>query len=475
MLTRKHSILGKDPFGKAAELFDTLDPEAAMKLAMVAGDITLVIDCDGTIIDSAFDPNDYPDFVGWEGSPWVETVTIESRPKITEMLEAACRGEVQHWRQVNHPSSDGDIPVRYAVLAVNGGEQCIAFGRDLAEFSRAQQHLLQVQQSLERDYRAMRQLETRYAMLFEQLGEPVLIVEAGSLRIREANPAAHKLFDARAGSLPGKRLTPLIQTNSREAVQALAGAALASESMSPVTIRLAGGRGEVRATLTGFAQDRERLLMVRLSDGEESQSDDTAPDTLQLIDAMPDGFVIADSACELISANAAFVELVGAASAQMMRGKHLSQWIGRPGIDLELIENQIEEHGAARNVGTVVRKDGDAKGEPVEISAVRSLGESGEGGLYAFLIRPIARRVRDLPPAIEALPRSVDQLTEMVGRMSLKEITRESTELIERLCIEAALEFTSDNRASAAEILGLSRQSLYSKMHRYGIGNFDAD
>jgi len=51
----------------------------------------------------------------------------------------------------------------------------------------------------------------------------------------------------------------------------------------------------------------------------------------------------------------------------------------------------------------------------------------------------------------------------LVGRASLKEIVRESTDLIERLCIEAALVYTSDNRASAAEILGLSRQSLYSR------------
>ena len=55
--------------------------------------------------------------------------------------------------------------------------------------------------------------------------------------------------------------------------------------------------------------------------------------------------------------------------------------------------------------------------------------------------------------------------------MSLKEIVRESTDLIERLCIEAALAYTADNRASAAEILGLSRQSLYSKLHRHGLGN----
>ena len=73
------------------------------------------------------------------------------------------------------------------------------------------------------------------------------------------------------------------------------------------------------------------------------------------------------------------------------------------------------------------------------------------------------------------LPRSVEQLTDLVGRMSLKEIVRESTDLIERLCIEAALAYTADNRASAAEILGVSRQSLYSKLHRHGLGNLGAE
>jgi DNA-binding NtrC family response regulator len=45
--------------------------------------------------------------------------------------------------------------------------------------------------------------------------------------------------------------------------------------------------------------------------------------------------------------------------------------------------------------------------------------------------------------------------------------------VIERLCIEAALELTADNRASAAEMLGLSRQSLYVKLRRYGLGDLD--
>jgi DNA-binding NtrC family response regulator len=53
----------------------------------------------------------------------------------------------------------------------------------------------------------------------------------------------------------------------------------------------------------------------------------------------------------------------------------------------------------------------------------------------------------------------------------LKDIVRETADVIERLCIEAALKLTGDNRASAAEMLGLSRQSLYVKLHRYGMGD----
>jgi DNA-binding NtrC family response regulator len=53
----------------------------------------------------------------------------------------------------------------------------------------------------------------------------------------------------------------------------------------------------------------------------------------------------------------------------------------------------------------------------------------------------------------------------------LREIVGETTELIEKLAIQAALKLTQDNRATAAEILGLSRQSLYSKLHRHGRGN----
>ncbi|MEE4153790.1 MAG: transcriptional regulator PpsR [Erythrobacter sp.] len=472
MLTRKHSIEGKNPFGNAADVFDALDADAAMKVAMVAGDVTLVLDDTGTILDAAYDPSEFPGFDNWVGSNWIETVTSESRPKIMEMLAAARRGEVQHWRQVNHPSRDGDVPIRYAVLSVNGGEHRIAFGRDLRETGKLQARLLQVQQSLERDYMRMRQLEARYRTLFEMSADAVLVLEAQTLRVREANSAAHALFGARTGTLQGKKFPTLLDKDSRDAMQTMVGAALTSQSVAPLTIRLARPAHEVSATLSGFTQDRGQFLLLRLNPLGEASAREAPSAVLSLIEDMPDAFVIADARLHIVSANHAFVELVHGASKEQLRGRHLSEWVGRPGIDLDLIEGQIEQHGAARNVSTVLRTTSDSEGEPVELSAVRSASEEP---LFAFVIRPIGRRLRDLPPGSQDLPRSVEQLTDLVGRMSLKDIVRESTDLIERLCIEAALSYTSDNRASAAEILGLSRQSLYSKLHRYGLGNLAAD
>lgn len=57
----------------------------------------------------------------------------------------------------------------------------------------------------------------------------------------------------------------------------------------------------------------------------------------------------------------------------------------------------------------------------------------------------------------------------------MKDIVRETTDLIEQLCIEAALERTGDNRASAAEMLGLAPQSLYVELRRSGIGHTMAE
>ncbi|QYU69614.1 transcriptional regulator PpsR [Leptolyngbya sp. 15MV] len=459
MLTRKHSIEGKRPFGDSVDLFSAFDASAVARLAMVAGDITLIVDPAGRILDGTADPQDFPQIASWIGRDWLDTVTVESRPKVMEMLAAARKQHTQHWRQVNHQSPDGDIPVKYVILPVAESDRHVVLGRDLRSASSLQQRLLQAQQSLERDYMRLRQLDKRYRMLFELSSEPVMIVDGDGYRIREANPAAHRALGVKPGVLAGNKLLGLFAKDAREPMIACLGAALTNGSVSPIEVRLAGQDETIQLTATGYRQRGAQFLMVRM--GSDTPLDPGGPSAaLDVIEAMPDAFVLADAAMTVVAANPAFVELVDAASLDQIRGKPLAEYVGRPGIDLELIEAQLDKHGFARNVGTVIGARDGVDGEPVELSAVRTGGEEPH---FGFVIRQIGRRLRDLPPSAQELPRSVEQLTELVGRMSLKDIVRESTDLIERLCIEAALAYTSDNRASAAEILGLSRQSLYSK------------
>ena len=105
----------------------------------------------------------------------------------------------------------------------------------------------------------------------------------------------------------------------------------------------------------------------------------------------------------------------------------------------------------------------------MEISAASVM--NSERQCFGFVIRNVGRRLKAEPRSGPELPRSVAHLTELVGRVSLKDLVREATDVIERLSIEAALQMTGDNRASAAEMLGLSRQSLYVKLRRYGIAD----
>ncbi|MFT6912894.1 MAG: tRNA A37 threonylcarbamoyltransferase TsaD [Paracoccaceae bacterium] len=46
---------------------------------------------------------------------------------------------------------------------------------------------------------------------------------------------------------------------------------------------------------------------------------------------------------------------------------------------------------------------------------------------------------------------------EMVGLATLKDIVSETTDVVEKMCIETAVELTRNDRVAAAEMPGLSR------------------
>lgn len=459
------------PLRQPDESLGGLGTSAAARLVEAAGDLVLIVEGDGTIVDMALASADLSidGASHWVGRKWVDVVTSESRVKVEDMLATASSGAPTRWRQVNHPDNAGTVPVRYWAVPTGNHGRVVAIGRDMRGAAILQQRLLQAQQALERDYLRLRQAESRYRILFERATDAILVVDAETRRIREANPAAVQLLGAHEASLAGKPVTAIADPPVQDALIAYLGAVSAADQ-PPMALALPAGRGSVVLSASVFRQDQSTYFLLRIGGGTRETGSDAQ--MLDVLARMPDAFVLTDGAMTIVDANAAFVDLTHMASVERVRGTPLGAYLGRAGIDLDLIVGQVRDHGAARNMASIVRA-ADGGQEAVEVSAVSAPAPGGH--CFGFSIRAVGRRSRDLPPAPRDLPRSVEQLTDLVGRMSLKDIVRESTDLIERLCIEAALVHTEDNRASAAEILGVSRQSLYSKMHRHGLGNLGSD
>jgi transcriptional regulator PpsR len=298
----------------------------------------------------------------------------------------------------------------------------------------------------------------------------VLIVDAGNRKVLEANPAAGRLLGEGSKRLVGHLFPDGFDEPSTVSLHGLLGAVGATGRTNQVTVRSADGAREFIVSASLFREERASFFLIRVSAANANQV--ASPPTqqskvLEIVASAPEGFVVTDLDGRVLFTNRAFLDLVQLATEEQARNESLERWLGRPGVDFNLLTAQLREHGSLRLFATQLRGEYGSSSD-VEICAVSVV--DGEEPCLGFTIRDVGQRVTFDRQISRDKPRSMAQLTELVGRVPLKDLVRESTDMIEKLCIEAALEITGDNRASAAEILGLSRQSLYAKLRRYGLG-----
>lgn len=475
-LTSLASPIPQRPTAALQQVAGLLDSEATGILIAAATDLSFIVDETGVIRDAAFsgDDLDGEGVESWCGRRWIDTVTVESRPKIDALLRDAAPGAMSRWRHVNHPSPQGiDLPVRYATMRPKKGGPIIVLGRDLRAVAALQRRLAETQQALERDYERLRSADTRYRLLFQLSGEPVLVVDAGTRRVTEVNPAAARRLGRVQKRVIGLDVVELFDPASARDLQVLFAGLRVTGQAADLSARLAGGRGEARISASLFRGEHATSVLLRLS-GEPPSTrigGRLGTNTLEIVARLPEAFVVTDPSRRILTANAAFLDLVQLATEEQVRGESLERWLGREETETRALFDTLQDHGSVRHFATMLRGEYGSV-ESVEVAAVSVAGV--EPACLGFTIRSLPRRPEPTSSAAGSLPRSVEQMTELVGRVSMKTLVRETTDLIEKLCIEAALRITRDNRASAAEMLGLSRQGLYAKMRRYGIGDLDA-
>lgn len=449
-------------------------PELLADVVTSASDLALVVSAEHVVLTALANPHAgfWAKVSQWHGSSLESLLTPESWRKFRNRIESADPEmhrvlvmELTHADSVNF-----EFPVRYAVSRLGNGEGWLLVGRDMRPIAELQQQLVQAQLALERDYESQRELETRYRVLMEASPSPQLIVSVASGKIIDLNALAADLVGVSRGELLDAPLTQEFEGRKRgELLENLARLAADDPAGTP-DLMVKRNRKRVTVSATAFRAAGDKLLLCRLdlSESSREQRSSLAEMAERLFQKGIDAKVFLDLDGVVIAANESFLNLTDSGSLAMVQGRSFADFLSRGAIDLRVLLENVRRVGHLRHYPT--RLNTDFSGQvSVEISA--TLFQDRTNPCLALVIRDsnLADATRILPgPAGNEGLRNVMQ---MVGYSTLRDIVNETTEIIEKMCIQTALELTGNNRVAAAELLSLSRQSLYVKLRKFGLLN----
>jgi transcriptional regulator PpsR len=435
-------------------------------------DITLLLDMDGVIREATLSPAMAAESVeGWLGRSWVDIAGKAGGDKVRRMVDDARLSGISAFRQINQRFPSGiEIPLEFTTVLLGGRAGMLAIGKNLQAVAELQTRLIAAQQAMERDYWKLREIETRYRLVFDASDEAVVIVSAANLRIVEANKAAVEALNSsrrRNEDLAGRELLHEVAAADREAVRDMLNRVRERGKALSIMVHLGAEakpwmlRGSLITAEPGHVfllQFTAAAVPVEHLHGSPSSIED-------LIEHLPDSFVALDETGVISHANQSFLDLVQVGAKGSAVGESLGRWLWQPGADLNALLTNVERHGTVRMFTTTIRGE---LGTDTEIEISAASHASGDGKRIGVLLRNVSRR---LPVAGEgdALRMALGSTSEQIGKSSLRKLVKNTVSIVEQHYVKEALELAKGNRTATAELLGLSRQSLYAKLSRYGL------
>ncbi len=430
-------------------------------------DITLLLNTEGVIQEVTLSDALAGERIdAWIGRPWAETLSDGANAKLKPMIPGGRNQRVSVFSQVTQCFPSGrQLLMEYTTVRLGDKTETglVAIGKSLQAITELHTRLVAAQQTMERDYWKLREIETRYRLLFDASNEAVLLLRADDLQVIEANPAAvHTL----AHSPVGKKFLLHMPRGERAQFQDML-LRVKEQGKAPATLIHIGKQRKpyvVRASLMPADLGPAFLLQLTATQSLAQQPDDSIP-VEPFIDHAPEGFVVINECGEIRRLNQAFLDMTEMTTESRVINQPLSRWLSKPGADLTVLLRQVQQHGTVRLFASTIHGELGSHTE-VEISAARNGG--AQLAHIGLLLRDTGGRLA-VPAQHGNLAEDLIALVEQVGQTSLRQLVKETTGVLERHYIKAALELTGGNRTAAAEILGLSRQSLYVKLNQHGI------
>jgi transcriptional regulator PpsR len=448
-------------------------PEILGDIITQVSDLAIVISDEGQILSVLVNPvhDFFKRLESWEGKDIRTALAGESIAKFNARL-ADFVGSAGQTRAVelNHADALGrwEFPIRYTFHRIGPDGAILLLGRDLRPIADMQQQLVKAQMALERDYEAQREYDTRFRVLMESTREAVIFVSAQSGKITEANGMAANVIGRSREDLSGAAFADEFDMKKRGDILDVLSTQAISDRAVPVKVTLRRTGASVRIVPTLFRAAGDRLLLCRIEaeDDARAQSDTLGQHLSALYQQGPDAIVFTDEVGTILSTNDGFLDLIDAAHDLNAKGRGLADYLARGSVDLRVLTENAARAGRMRLYPTKMSGEfGSPRAVEISVTAI----QAGPSNVFAFVIRDASRMDNVRPAGAPVTDENVRSVMELVGSASLKEIVAETTNVVERMCIETAIELTMNNRVAAAEMLGLSRQSLYVKLRKYDI------
>ena len=468
--------MSSEPNRLASSDADASDDANVESIASLMADLTVTLNSNRIVEDVTVRDDSSAMAVAhaWQGQLFEAVLTEESAPKFAGRIAAISDGEtgVSARIELNHSDHGmGETPVSYTVFRAQDREGFVLIGRDLRPVAELQDRLVKTQQALERDYETRRDLETRYRALLDASGEAFFMIDVASRRIVDVNSAAKDALGLKSGVVEDATVAAAFSWDGDGSLlDRLTGSSTGIDgSARGVRVSLVKTGAEAVLEPKAFRSGGQVMVLCRvITDEQTANRQNPTSEALDTLFAHgADAMIILDDRGRIQDANTAFLALTDRSSLAAVEGAHFADFLVRGETDLQILMKNARRGRRVRSFQTDIRTAFGSQ-RPVDIAAT-ALDQDAMAGFALILRDEEGRRVagETSPPISDA---ELCDVANMVGDLSLRDLVSATTDVVEKICIQTALRMTGNNRAAAATMLGLSRQSLYVKMRKFGIG-----
>jgi transcriptional regulator PpsR len=447
-------------------------PELLGDIIASASDIAVVVSEEGRVLSIVMNPNhrSFGELGHWEGRDMRDFLTAECIDKFEHQLRLTTSGkQTRGAAELNHTDARiWEFPIRYSFHPIGPDGAVLMLGHDLRPIAEMQQQLVKAQMALERDYETQREYDTRYRVLMNTTHDAMVFVSLGTGRISDLNNAAAQALGGTREELLGAAFAQEFDGRRKgEVMETLVSRAL-DEAAAPLELQARRSRRKLSVRSMLFRAAGERIMLCRMErqNDVEGISDELSTNLSALYQNGVDAIVFTDVQGTIRAANAAFLNLTDAAHASAVKGRSLGDFLARGGVDLKVLVENASRAGQMRMYATRMQS---LVGTQVSVEVSATYLNDRAHPAIVFVIRDASRAEAMRSPGMTVSDDAVRSVMELVGSATLKDIVAETTDVVEKMCIETAVELTRNNRVAAAEMLGLSRQSLYVKLRKFGL------